>query len=200
MEALGKTACDLVESVRDLVVNLNTGSGPKKEEVDESDQFFKLVCKKLENFCVKTVRMNAAAPQDGKLNFGVVKTKRLVGGPAIQASFTELQDEFDKNAAGMKPDQFKEVKKYKWTLDDEQLTKFQNMLAWVTDMVPISSALCDEAKPSGAATSCGEGSAPSSGSLVAFKPQTKASTKNDVLMEAKCAKMARFYLPPLPLL
>ena len=194
-EALGKTGSELVESVSDMVKKLGFGRGPKPTEVAEFDAFFKRVALKLVNFCTKTVNLAAGTKHAGIGSFAV-KSKKLVGRPALQAWWDEAESAFDNDASSLSLDKFKVLKQYKWVLSTEQVEKFNKMIGHVGAQ-SVKGALQD-----GCATDCKAiipsraGAASLSTSVQAGPVPPKLLKRAASSQAEKSAKMMKFFMPP----
>ena len=197
-EALGKQGQDLVDSVSDMVTRLSHGKGPKKSEVQTYDDFYKLVCKRMENFFSFTVTMGpSSSASGGKLDFSP-KSKRLVGRPAVNAYFEHIVRTYAANPAHVLVKDLRCLKVHMWMLSDEAEKNVRELLqeccssessAALMDMVD---AVGLEIVPVGAASS-------SSSSKMAAEEVAKLSKKalkDDEKTMAKSAKMMNFFVPP----
>ena len=66
--ALGKTGFDMVEAASDLVTRLTHGSGPKKIDIANFDEYHKLVCKRMGNFFFHSVTNDGGVKKNGSDN------------------------------------------------------------------------------------------------------------------------------------
>jgi hypothetical protein len=197
-EALGKMGQDLVDSVSDMVTRLSHGKGPKKSEVQTYDDFYKLVCKRMENFFTHTVFMGpSTSTSGGKLDFSP-KSKRLVGIPAINAYFDHIIRAYAADPAQVLVKDLRCLKVHMWMLSDDAEKKVRELLQECCSS-ESSAALMDMVDSGGLEiVAVGAASSSSSSKLAAAevaKP-SKKTMKDDEKSMAKSAKMMKFFVPP----
>lgn len=185
-----------VDGIIGFLHNLSLGVGPKPQDVESYNDFYRMVVKRSEHFCVVDAPSPPPAAAAALALTKSPQPKRLTGRLALNHMYQRIAgpDGSTANCLTMTLETLRPFKTFAWLLDDSQREEVQKWIAQVClnaeggDQTGASSSICDAlALPNTALRS-------SSSAASTDAPRTKAAQKVEQKKNADIqANMLKFF-------